>query len=239
MGFFKRLFKMGSAEAHSALDKMEDPVKLTEQGIRDMKVDLDKSIRALAEVKAMAIRAKNDANKHRNSMKEYENKAIMLIKKAESGAIAPEDADRLASTALSKKEEAGGNLQAALKNQQTMDAQVTKLTANVGNLKNNISKWENEARTLKARAKVSKATATVNKQMAGIDSSSTVAMLERMKEKVESQEALAESYGDIAYENRSIDEEIDSVLADSSGGSDALAALKAKMSGGTPPELKE
>jgi len=37
MNIFKRLFKIGQAEAHSAVDKLEDPIKLTEQGIRDLK----------------------------------------------------------------------------------------------------------------------------------------------------------------------------------------------------------
>ena len=37
MNVFKRLFKMGEAEAHSAIDKLENPIKLTEQGIRDLK----------------------------------------------------------------------------------------------------------------------------------------------------------------------------------------------------------
>ena len=54
---------MGEAEAHSAIDKLENPIKLTEQGIRDLKKDLDKSLHALAEVKALEIRSRNDANK--------------------------------------------------------------------------------------------------------------------------------------------------------------------------------
>ena len=41
MNLFKRLFKLGQSEAHSAMDKLEDPIKMTEQGIRDMKKDLD------------------------------------------------------------------------------------------------------------------------------------------------------------------------------------------------------
>ncbi len=221
---------MGQAEAHSALDKMEDPVKMTEQGIRDMKEQLDQSIKALAEVKAMAIRAKNEANTYRNKTKEYESKAMAILGKAEKGAIDPSEADRLATLALQKKEETASSLKVALQNQQTYEGQVAKLDKNVKKLKSTISKWENEARTLKARAKVSKATASVNKQLANIDSSSTVGMLERMKEKVEEQEALAESYSEIADENKSIDDELDSVL-ENTGGGDALAALKAKMSG--------
>ena len=58
MSIFKRIFKIGQAETHSAIDKLEDPIKMTEQGIRDMKTDLEKSLQALAEVKAMAIRSR-------------------------------------------------------------------------------------------------------------------------------------------------------------------------------------
>lgn len=233
MGFFNRLFKIGQAEANAAVDKLEDPVKMTEQGIRDMKEKLDESIKALAEVKALAIRSKNDANKYRNKMNEYQNKAIALIKRADKGTIEPAEADRLATAALDEKEQAAQNLQTSLKTQKTYDAQVAKLDHTIDRLRANISKWENEAKTLKARAKVSQATKTVNKQLANIDSDGTVAMLERMKDKVEQDEALAESYADIAFENQSVDEEIDSVLEESTGsGSEALAALKAKLSGG-------
>ena len=37
MNIFRRLFKIGQAEANSAIDGMEDPIKMTEQGIRDLK----------------------------------------------------------------------------------------------------------------------------------------------------------------------------------------------------------
>jgi phage shock protein A len=232
MGIFRRLFSIGKAEAHSAIDKMEDPVKLTQQGIRELKEDLDESIKALAEVKAMAIRSRNEANNHREQMKSYESKAMKLVQRAEAGELDQAEADRLATMALEQKERSAQNLQTALQHQKTYDAQVAKLDANIRKLKSNISKWENEAKTLQARAKVSEATRNVNKQLAEIDSSSTVSMLERMKTKVEEKEALAESYADIAYENRSIDEEIDEVLKDTSQtGSAALDALKAKMKG--------
>jgi phage shock protein A len=40
------------------VDKLEDPIKMTEQGIRDLKEDMSKALQAMAEVKALAIRAK-------------------------------------------------------------------------------------------------------------------------------------------------------------------------------------
>ena len=48
--------------------------------------------------------------------------------------------------------------------------------------------------------------------MAEMDSSSTVSMLERMKDKVNQEEALAEAYGDIANESKSIDDELDAAV---------------------------
>ena len=230
MGIFNRLFKIGEANANALVDKLEDPIKMTDQAIRDLKVDLENSIKALAEVKALAIRSKNETEMHKNKALEYESKAIALIQKAQSGGIDPTEADRLAQSALEKKEEHSKSLAASLTNQKKYDESVAKLEAQIKNLKTNISNWENEAKILKARAKVSDATKSVNKQLAGIDSSSTVAMLERMKEKVEQQEALSESYAEIANSNISVDQEINNVLeSSSSNASDALAALKQKL----------
>ena len=233
MSVFKRLFKIGQAEAHNIVDKLEDPIKLTEQGIRDLKRDLDQSLKALAEVKAMSIRAKKESADAKNRAKSYESKAMMLITKAEKGELDSSEADRLATEALSKKQDAENQANSAHQNAAGIDKNLVQLEQNVKKLRSKISHYENELKTLKARAKVSQATTKLNKQMAQIDSTGTISMLEKMKEKVTENEALAEAYGDVAQENRSIDEEIDDVLgAESpSEGSDALAALKAKMKG--------
>ena len=231
MNIFKRLFKMGQAEAHAALDKLEDPIKLTEQGIRDLKKDLDNSLKALAEVKALAIRARNDANNSTNKAKDYESKAMLLLKRAQSGQLAADEADRLATEALSKKEDSVRNAAEAKANLEKFDKSIAQLDGQVKSLRSKIAKYENELKILKARVKVSSATKKINKQLAQIDSTGTVSMLERMKEKVAQDEALAESYGEIADESRSVDEEIDKALqdADKDQASDALKELKAKM----------
>jgi phage shock protein A len=212
MNIFKRLFSIGKAEAHSAIDKMEDPIKLTEQGIRDMKKDLDKSLEALAQVKAMAIRATNDQEQYSLKAEDYQNKAMLILKKAQKGELNAENADRLAKEALIKKEESQKNANRTLAESEKFNTSVAQLEKNVNSIKSNISKWENELKTLKARVKVSNATKNLNKQMAEIDGSSTVSLLERMKEKVEQDEALAEAYGDIANDSKSIDDELNAVI---------------------------
>ncbi len=230
MNVFKRLFKVGESEVHSAIDKLENPIRMTEQGIRDLKNDLDNSLKAMAEVKAMAIRAKNDVQTNKSKMQDYESKAMLLLKKAQSGELESGEADRLATEALTRKDEFSQALAQAKTEQDRFETNVSQLEGKIKKLRAEISKYENELRTLKARVKVSEATAKVNKQMAQIDSSSTVSMLERMKDKVAQQEALAEAYGDIAGESRTLDDEIDSALdSTNANASDDLAAMKAKL----------
>ncbi|AZQ62416.1 PspA/IM30 family protein [Flammeovirga pectinis] len=230
MSFFKRIFGWMSAETNAALDSLEDPIKMTDQGIRDLKKDLDESLQGLAQVKAISIRTRKEYEQHRQAAGDWERKAVLLLQKASSGQIDAADADRLATEALSKKEQA---VQAAATHEKMVnqnDGQVAKMEQNVQRLKSQISQWENEAKTLKARAKVSEASSKINKQLASIDSTSTVSMLERMKNKVEEQEALAESYGEIADSNVSIDEEINKAIGPGAGSSSlALEELKEKM----------
>lgn len=209
MNIFRRLFKIGEAETNSAIDKMEDPIKMTEQGIRDMKLDLDKSLEALAQVKALAIRARNDQDEYQNKVDEYQNKAIIILKKGHSKEMESSEADRLAKEALVQKEAAEQQVLKAKEESVKFDNNVAQLQKNIQTIKANIGNWENELKTLKARVKVSNATKNLNKQMAELDSTGTVSMLERMKEKVAQEEALAEAYGDIANATKSIDEEID------------------------------
>ncbi|UOQ71452.1 PspA/IM30 family protein [Hymenobacter cellulosilyticus] len=238
MNILSRLFKIGQSEAHSAVNQLEDPIKMTEQALRDLRQDLDKSLHALAEVKAMVIRARNEAEAFRAKAMDYENKAVLLLQRAHKGDLATTEADRLASEALLKKTENEAQATRSAADQEKFAASAAQLDQSVQQLKQTISQWENELKTLKARVTVSTATKTINQQLAQIDSSGTVSLLERMKERVAAEEALAESYGQIAQESRSVDQEIDKALQQSSAGqaSADLLALKEKLGLSSRPE---
>jgi len=184
----------------------------------------------MAQVKAMAIRSKNEGDEHTSKAKEYESKAIAILKRAHSGDLETAEADRLAKEALAKKEEAQGHADRAAEDTSKFEGNVAQLQSSIQSIKDNISNWENELKTLKARVKVSSATKNVNKQMAALDSTGTVSMLERMKDKVAQEEALADAYGDIANANKSIDDEIDAA-ADTSKTKveDELSKLKEQL----------
>ncbi len=212
MNIIKRLFRIGKAEAHSAIDKLEDPIKMTEQGIREMKDQLDESIHALAQVKALSIRRKNEQEALVNQSNDYQNKALLLVQKGIKEEMPIDEADRLAKEALKKKEQALVDAQLADQERQKLESDVEKMQNNINTLKSTISKWEGELKTLRARVQVSQATQDINKKMTQIDSDSTISMLEKMKDKVLQQEALADAYSHIADASKSIDQEINAAV---------------------------
>ena len=107
----------------------------------------------------------------------------------------------------------------------------SQLQAGVSKLRSTVSSYENELITLRARAKTAAATRKINEQVARVDSTGTIAMLEKMKAKVEEDESLAQSYGELASAETCVDDEINAALAGNqlSAPSDKLIALKTKM----------
>lgn len=230
MSIFKRLFRIGQAEIHAAVDKMEDPIKMTEQGLRELRSDLAEATEAYARVKALAIRTENNQLQIQQESRNYAEKAILIMQKAQSGQVELGKAEELAREALSlhrkhyiESEELGNQVTA-------LQESAREMLRNTEILQENMEKWEKELRTLRARVKVSKATEQVNKQMAQVDSNGIVAMLERMRSKVEDQEAVAKAYGDISREKNSRREELNRLLSDDSASIEKdLQAIKQKL----------
>jgi phage shock protein A len=212
MSLFKRLFRVSQAEAHAIVDKFEDPIKMTEQGIRDLKKDLQASMTSLAEVKAIAVRTRREADNHKKLTVDYERKAMMLLQKMQSGEMDQADAERLATQALNKKEQSAADAMRLAQEAERHEQMAGQLQANVNKIKSGVNTYENDLVTLKARAKTAAATKKINQQLARVDSSGTIAMLEKMKSKVEEDEALALAYGEMADLDKSVDDEIDEAL---------------------------
>jgi phage shock protein A len=230
MSIFKRLFKVGQAQAHSVVDNFEDPIRMSEQGIRDLKKDLQAAMKSLAEVKGIAIRTRKDSENNKKLAADYERKAMILLQKMQNGEMDQADAERLATEALNKKEQHLGEFNRLAMEAEKHETMANQLQNNVNKIKQTISTTENDLITLKARAKTAASTKKINKQMAKIDSSGTIAMLEKMKSKVEEDESLAVAYGEMISEDKSVDDEINAAVSKpSSNTSQDLIELKRKM----------
>ena len=233
MSLFRRMFKVAQAESHAAMEKFEDPIKMTEQGIRDLKKDLQAAMQSLAEVKSMAIRTRRDAEGKKKLAADYERKAMMLLQKMQSGELDPADAERLAAEALNQKEQQAAEAVRISQEADRHEQMAGQLQASVNKIKSTISTYENDLVTLTARSKTAAATKKINQQIAKVDSSSTIAMLEKMKAKVEEDESLAMAYGEMASADQSVDDEINAVLKGADAKAlpppQALLELKKKM----------
>ena len=229
--WLKRFFKIGEAQTNSLLDKLENPIKMTEQGIRDLKADYAKALEALTVVNGAIVRLRNDLDNSRKAAGSYEEKAMRLLEKARSGAVSGDEADRLAYEALKSKESIENGLSA--KEQQIVfhEKQQGSLRQTIEKLKSTIEKAEKDLYSLRARAEVARVTKNVNKQLAQIDPSGTIAMMERMKDQVAQDEAMAVAYAETAQLGESLEAKIDRVLKNSSsdGTMASLLALKAKL----------
>ena len=230
MGILSRFFKIGQAEAHHVLDKLEDPVKLTEQGIRDLKKNLSEATSALAEVKASIIRFQRESENEKKRAVEYVKKAEALLQKAAKGEIDGNEADSLASELIEKAEKFEANATRLTEEANAQKKMAENLNLKVKELKAQISKYETELKALKARAATARAVKKVNRQMAKVDSKSTISMLERMKQKVEEEESLAQAYGEIAKQDTSLEDKVDSLIKeDRSVSLNKLEELKKKV----------
>lgn len=229
MSIFKRIFKITEAQTHSVIDKFEDPIKMTEQGLRDLKNDLQQAMESLAEVKAIAIRTRKNSEDKKKLAADYERKAMLLLQKAQSGEIDMAEAERLATDALSQKEQLAAETLRLAQEATQHEQMASQLQANVNKIKNSISTYQNDLATLKARAKTAAATKKINKQISKVDTSGTITMLEKMKARVEEDESLAQAYGDLASADRSVDDEINAALGSESPAKTSASLLELKQ----------
>jgi phage shock protein A len=230
MSVLARLFKIGQSEANAVVDQLEDPIRMTEQGIRDLKRDLQAAIQSLGEIRALVISLERQKSEAEAEAQSAEKKAMMLLSSAEKGEIDKAQAEQLATKMLDKKKAAEASEARYLADYTTQKNMAEKLQAQVDGLEQKIRTFENELVTLKARSKTADSMKKINKQLAGVDPSGTLAMLDRMKQKVNEDEATAQAYGEIADRPSSTDE-VDKLLASksSSESNEELIALKKKM----------
>ena len=229
MNLLIRIFKFMQSEAHALVSRFEDPVKLIEQGIRDLKKDFDESMKSVAQIKAIAIGTKKELETKKQIATDYEQKAMILLQKAKTGELDESEADRLATAALQKRQEALKEVEKLTNDVKNYDASLEQMSKKILELKNKIKESENEYNSLKARATVAKTTKKINQQLSSTTSDSTMAMIEDMKTKISAEENLAEAYGEVALVETSVDDEINKAIGTDLDVQKSLAEMKQKL----------
>lgn len=215
MNLFQKLFKVIQSFLHAFVNHIQDPILMAEQAIRDLKKDYDTSMKGLAEIKSLAIDTQTKIAEQTEIAKDYEKKALMILQKAQNGEMNQNDADRLASEALKKKQTAIENIKKYTLDIKNYNAMSEKMEGKIANLKEQIQNWESELNTLKARHKVAVTSKKINQQMVSMSGNNAQALLENMKEKVNKEESMAKAYEEMTTIETDIDKEINAAIGSS------------------------
>ncbi|MGN7469990.1 PspA/IM30 family protein [Brevibacillus sp. SAFN-007a] len=221
MSIFKRLRDLTMSNLYALIEKAEDPIKMTDQYLRDMQEDLSEAEKAVAAQIALEKKFKLL----------YEEQEALVKKRDEQAHVAAQAKNiDLARRALEEKKAAEQKRaeykEAYEKNKLAADGLRDKLTE----MKKQITELKNKRETLVARVNAAKAQKTINQTMAGFDSNSAMAGLKRMEEKALQMEAEAEASGELYKQQSSLDDEIAKLSKDQEV-EDELAALLKKYEG--------
>ena len=227
MGLLDRLFRISKSEVNSAVDKLEDPIKMADQVLRELKDNYQTAINGESEVKAAALQHRAEEQKAQTKADEWEKKANDLLDMVEAGKLEADKGNSLANTAAESAQQATrqANEFAAMAEKEEKALQV--MEAAIQQLKDKISETENRITLLKSRAKTADVSEKINKTLSSVDTDGLMSTLDRMDAKVSATEFRAQAYAEVRDTTLSSEQEINKILGTSSASS-ALDALKAK-----------
>ncbi|HLT88032.1 MAG TPA: PspA/IM30 family protein [Sphingobacterium sp.] len=227
ISIFKRLLKIGQSEIHALVDRMEDPIHMIKQGIRDLKEELVEVTERLAQAKASKIRLENKAEENSEKAKRMEEKAKTVLLKCHAGELETNVANRLAKEALVHKQDLMVELDDLQDQIESQEKAAEKIVQQLEILRHNISKWEKELTILKAKQKVTCASELANRHIATMDTHGTIDLLERMKAKAKDSEDLAQAYAEIAQQNTV--KEVEEIKSKEKSAEEELENLKQRL----------
>lgn len=221
MGILNRISTLVRANINDLISRSEDPEKILNQLIMDMKEQLIQAKKQVAVAIADEKRLKKQLDNELEKAREWEKKAMMAVRAGR---------DDLAREALNRKTE---HDQLASEYQGQWEAQKQAADALRNSLRALNKKIEEATRKknlLIARQKRAEAQKTIQNTMSGLNDTSAFDAFDRMEGKITRMEAEAEASAELAGDLAGDDlaaqfQELES----DHGGDEALAALKAKM----------
>jgi phage shock protein A len=184
MGIFSRLGSLIKSNLNDLISKAEDPEKMLNQVLVDMRNQLIEAKKQVAVAIADEKRLKKQLDQETATSQEWERKAMLAVRAGDDG---------LAKEALVRRQEHEG---LAGQYQQQWDQQrdaVEKLKDALRMLNAKIEEAQRKKNILIARAKRAEAQKTIQQTMQGLQNASAFETFDRMAEKVDLLEAQAEA----------------------------------------------
>lgn len=175
MGIISRFSDIMKSNINALLDKCEDPSKMVDQTLRDLRKDL-------AEVKKETASIMADAKNANRKVEECETEIKRYLKATENALKAGEDED--ARKLLAKKQQYESQLESLKKTAQLANDNAYKMRQMHDKLVNDIELLETKKDSIKAKSAVTKTQERINKiQDGGKKAASSIDAFNRMEEK--------------------------------------------------------
>ena len=215
MSIFKRLRDLTMSNVHAIIDKAEDPIKMTDQYIRDMAEDLEDAEKAVAAQIAIEKKFKHL----------FEEQETLVTKRNQQAHVAAEAGNTdLARRALEEKQSAEVKMSEYKTSFEQNKASTYNLRGKLEEMRAQLTQMTSERETLIARYNAAKTQTQINKVMSAFNSDSAATGLRRMEDKILQAEAEAEASNELRFSNKSLDDEF-AKLSKNQGLEDELAAL--------------
>lgn len=222
MSVFQRLFRIGKANVNSAIDKIEDPVKIIDQVLRELDEDIEKVTAAVTSQMAVEKRFQRELT---------EAEELVARRDAQARQALAANNEELAREALLDKKKQDEKRAKLQESYDRAKATADKLRTQLTDLKSRVSDMKDQRSTLIAQAEAAKAQQKINKTMTGVGHNDVGATFNRMEEKIKKMHDEADAAFELANEDKSLDDKFAEALKDarSTEVDDELAALKAEL----------
>ena len=224
MGIFSKLVRVIKSNINDLISRSEDPEKMLNQIILDMRDQLGKAKREVAAAIADERKLKSQAEDEVKQARDWQNRAMLAVK---------ESRDDLAKQALLRQEEHTERAQALRGTWEAQAAETEKLKDSLRQLNDKIEEAKRKRNLLIAKQKRAHAQQRIQETMSGLSDKSAFEAFNRMAEKVEEEERRGVAQAEVAeaITGGTLESEF---LKLEAGGEDAdveghLRALKAEM----------
>ncbi|HMV32763.1 MAG: PspA/IM30 family protein [Gemmatimonadales bacterium] len=182
MGIFDRLSTLIRSNLNDLISRAENPEKMLNQLIADMKGQLAKAKQQVASAIADEKKLQADAEAMRKQAEDWERRAMLAVQ---------EGRDDLAKQALLRYNEAMQGAQQLHETWVKHKAETENLKASLRGLNDKIEEAKRKKNILIARARRAEAQQRIQETMSGMSDKSAFESFERMTEKIEQQERKA------------------------------------------------
>jgi phage shock protein A len=234
MGIFTKLSTVIKSNINDLISKAENPEKMLNQIILDMRDQLAKAKREVAAAIADERKLKSQLEAEVKQQRDWQHRAMLAVK---------EGRDDLAKQALIRQQEHAERAAVLQGTWEAQAAETEKLKGSLRQLNDKIEEAKRKRNLLIAKQKRAQAQRRIHETMSGLSDTSAFEAFNRMADKIEEQERQSLAHAEVSaeLEGDTLESEFLRLEAGPGGADveDQLLALKAEMGLIAPPAEAE